>query len=397
MTNAVNSKQGSLLGATFLVAGTAIGGGMLAIPVLTALGGFWPTTVLFFLCWLFMASTGHLLMENCLYFSDETNIVTLAQRTLGGFGKVIAWILYLFLFYSLTIAYIAGGGNLIGYALGKEISPWIPVIIFVIILAPFVIFGPKAVEKINSIFFWGLIVAFLDFVIIGFPHIDATLLQRANFPKAMWALPVLFTSFGFQGIIPTLTNYLGKNGKRCAFAIWIGSLIPLITYILWEALILGVVPLEGLLNAKELGETAVYPLKDFLDKPSLFFIGKFFAFFAIVTSFFGVTLGLKDFLRDGLSLKKTKKNKFLVAFIVFIPPLFIALGNPYLFLSALHYAGGLGCALLLGLLPILMTYRGRYYLSLRSSYPLAGGKIILWLLILFILFELAITFLSFAR
>lgn len=384
--------QGSLLGGIFLVAGTAIGGGMLALPVLTAEGGFWPTTFLFFLSWIFMASTGHLLMEVFLFYKNEVNIVSMAQNTLGLVGKIFAWILYLFLFYSLTIAYVAGGGNLIGYAIGKTTLPMsLTAIIFVLLFAPFVIFGPKVVARINTVFVWGLLVSFVLFVYLGVTQINSEFLQRSNITKSFFALPVVFTSFGFQGIVPTLTNYLGREPKRTAIAIWVGSFIPLIAYIIWEALILGVVPLEGLLNAKVCGETAVYPLKDYLQKPSLFLIGRFFAFFAIVTSFFGVTLGLMDFLRDGLHLK----NRLLLATIVFIPPLIIAMIDPCLFLNALHYGGGFGCALLLGLLPLLMYWRGRYSLKYKAHFPLPFGRFYLSLLLLFILFELVITFLTF--
>lgn len=389
----MKKDTGSLLAGIFLVAGTAIGGGMLALPVLTAEGGFWPTTLLYFLSWIFMASTGHLLMEVCLFYKNEVNIVTMAGNTLGLFGKIFAWIFYLFLFYSLTIAYVAGGGNLIGYAFGKEtLSPLITSILFVLLFAPFVVFGPKAVTKINTLFVWGLLISFFLFVVLGINHVNSDFLKRVHFTKSFFALPVVFTSFGFQGVVPTLTNYLGRNPKKTAIAIWVGSFIPLLAYILWEALILGVVPLEGLLNAKICGETAVYPLKDFLQRPSLFLIGKFFAFFAIVTSFFGVTLGLTDFLSDGLHIKKQRQGKIYLALLVFLPPLLIALINPCLFLNALHYGGGFGCALLLGLLPILMYLSGKK--KHKPHLPLPGGPFYLSLLLLFILFELVITFIT---
>jgi tyrosine-specific transport protein len=61
---------------------------------------------------------------------------------------------------------------------------------------------------------------------------------------------------------------------------------------------------------------------------------------------------------------------------------------PYVFLEALGYAGGFGCALLLGLLPILMAWRARYYLGMNSKPQLPGGRIVLVLLILFVLFEI---------
>lgn len=388
------SRGGHLLGGSLLIAGTAIGGGMLALPVLTAAGGFFPAVFFFILCWLFMASTGLLLMEIFLWSKEEVNIISMAQMTLGTPGKIVAWILYLFLFYSLTIAYVSGGGGLVGdvfEALGNPGYPrWLGPLIFVLIFAPFVIIGPKAADKVNSLMMAGLIISFLIFVVLGINHIELHLLSHINMPMAVLAVPVIFTSFGFQGIVPTLTTYLNRNPAYVKKAIVIGSLIPLICYIIWEGLILGVIQPAGLEEALSIGQSAVYPLKNSVGMPWLFRVGEFFGFFAIVTSFLGVTLGLLDFLADGLKIKKTQGGRVLLSLLIYIPPLVLAMYNPYLFLSALHYAGGLGGALLLGLLPILMVWRGRYKLKFESSYTLFGGRIVLSLLILFIIFELII-------
>ena len=388
----MESKGGSILGGGLIVAGTAIGGGMLALPVLTAPGGFLPAVIIYILCWLFMTATGLLLVEVLLWSKKEVNIVSMAQMTLGVPGKIVAWILYLFLFYSLTVAYISGGGALVDdifEAFGKHDIPlWSGPLIFVLIFAPFVAFGAKAVDRINMLLMTGLIISFLVFVVLGVKHIEIKLLTPFNWSLALLATPVVFTSFGFQGIVPTLTNYLDRNPDKVKKAIVGGSIIPLITYILWEGLILGVVPPGQLEQAKNLGQSAVAPLKNILYIPWLFTIGEFFAFFAIVTSFLGVTLGLLDFMSDGLKVEKNFRGRLLLALLIFIPPLIFSMVNPRLFLDALHYAGGLGCALLLGLLPILMVWRGRYTLKLKSVYSLFGGRITLSLLIFFVIFEL---------
>jgi tyrosine-specific transport protein len=387
----VIAKGGTIFGGALLVAGTAIGGGMLALPVLTALGGFIPAITIYLLCWLFMACTGLLFMEVFLWSQEEVNIVSMAHMTLGLFGKIAAWILYLFLFYSLTVAYVSGGGSLVSdllQAFEKQYPLWLGPLIFVLIFAPFVTFGAKSVDRLNKVLMAGLIVSFLIFVLLGVPHIQAHFLKTMSWPLALVATPVMFTSFGFQGIVPTLTNYLKRNPYRAKLAIIIGSAIPLLTYIIWEGLILGVVPIEYLQQAKEGGQTAIAPLKNILHVPWLYAVGEFFAFFALVTSFLGVTLGLLDFLADGLKIKKTLSGRCLLSIVIFLPPLIFAMINPCIFLNALHYAGGLGSALLLGLLPILMTWSGRYRLKLKSLYSLPGGRVTLSLLILFVFFEL---------
>jgi len=82
-----------------LISGTAIGAGMLALPVVTGLGGFLPAMLLYFICWLFMACTGLLLLEVCLWMPNDANIITMSHHLLGPIGRACSWVLYLFLFY----------------------------------------------------------------------------------------------------------------------------------------------------------------------------------------------------------------------------------------------------------------------------------------------------------
>lgn len=394
LDSTLSRKKGTLLGGTLLIAGTAIGGGMLALPVCTAAGGFIPAVAINLACWLFMACTALLFMEVFLWSKEEINIVSMAGMTLGLVGKIFAWGLYLFLFYSLTIAYVAGGGNLVRdvfEAFGESHFPfWVGPLVFVAIFAPFVAVGASAVSRVNAILMGGLILSFFIFVVLGVSHVDVRLLTRSNWPLALLATPVLFTSYGFQGIVPTMVTYMERDPSRMKKVIWLGSMIPFVIYLLWEWLILGVVPEEGLQEAFNVGQSAVYPLKNILHAPWLYRVGQFFAFFAIVTSFLGVTLGLLDFLADGLKIRKTWNGRIILSLAIFIPPLILAMTIPGLFLNALQYAGGVGCALLLGLLPILMVWRGRYKLRYSSPYSLPGGRGLLLLLILFIVLELGV-------
>lgn len=387
----MTTKHGTLLGGSLLVAGTSIGGGMLALPVLTSLGGFVPSLAIYFFCWLFMASTGLLLLELSLTYGEGVNLVTMAERTLGFPGKVIAWVLYLFLFYCLTIAYIVGCGNLVSEFLFPSLPDFIGPLLFTMVFAPFVWAGTKLVSPLNVVLMAAMGVLYLVFVILGWPHVDTTLLARRDWGYSLIALPIAFTSFAYQGIIPTLSSYMGFNARNIRLAILFGSFIPLITYVIWQWLILGIIPVEGphgLKEALDNGYNAVFQLKHFLENPWIYIIGQYFAFVALLTSFFGVTLGLLDFLIDGFKVKQTQISRFWLSLMIFIPPLLIALYNPHIFLVALEYAGGYGCALLLGLLPILMVISKRYYQNDLQQIQLSGGKPFLACLTLFVLFEL---------
>ncbi len=376
-----------LLGGILLVAGTSIGAGMLALPVVTAEGGFFPAFFVYLLCWLFMTCTGLLLLELCLRLPPDANLITMANTYLGWPGKIFAWALYLFLFYCLSIAYISGGGGLLYSWTGLDLH--VCQLLFVAVLGTFVYFGAALVDRINLILMAGLILTYTAFVFFGFPYIDLSHLSSSNWSSSLFALPVIFTSFSYQGIIPSLTTYLKRDARKIRISIIGGTSLAFLIYLLWEFLILGIIPLEGLLQAKELGQTAVAPLKDHVVASSVTLLGQTFAFFAIATSFLGVTLGLFDFLADGLAMPKKGIRKVLLAVLTFFPPLIVSLINPSLFIVALVFAGGIGCALLLGFLPTLMVWIARYRGAGHSSpLQLFGGKAMLSALFLFVFFEL---------
>lgn len=387
------SNFGHTLKGSLLVAGTSIGGGMLALPVLTGQAGFAPSLVIYLACWLFMACTGLLFLEVSLWMEGEANIVTMATRTLGVAGKVVAWGLYLFLFYCLTLAYIVGSGDLILSLLQGSISlsSWQAQLLFLAIFGPLVYGGAQLVGRLNLFLMLGLGISYFAFVYLGASYVDSNLLMRANWSKIWFALPITFTAFAYQGIIPTLVTYLHRDVRQIRIAIIVGSFLPFITYVVWQWLILGIVPAEGpnsLGEALAQGQNAVQPLKHVLNVPAVYIVGQYFAFFALLTSFLGVTLGLLDFLADGLNVRKTPMNKVWLCLLIFVPPVLFALVHPHVFLIALDYAGGFGCALLLGLLPVLMVWAGRYHLDMKGEYQLPGGRTLLIILALFVVVEL---------
>lgn len=384
-------SKGSVLGGSLLVAGTSIGGGMLALPVLTSVAGFFPSLVIYLFSWLFMAATGLLFLEISQWLKGESNIVSMADSTLGKSGKSFAWFLYLFLFYCLTIAYMVGCGNIFVDLSQNRMPDWLGPILCTLLFAPLILIPTRWASHINVWLVAGLAISYFGFVFLGFRYVNSNLLRFQDWSSSLRVLPIAFTSFAYQGIIPTLASYMHHDGPKIRKAILIGSFIPLIAYTIWEWLIQGIVPIEGpngLLDALKKGENAVEPLKHFIQNPAVYGLGQAFAFFALITSFLGVSLGLRDFLSDGLKIQKDQKGKILLTTLVLLPPLIIAVIYPHIFLIALDYAGGFGCALLLGLLPILMTWVGRYQIKFPFHPQLPGGKTVLIFLALFVGIEL---------
>ncbi len=386
---------GHVVGGTLLVTGTSIGVGMLALPVATASGGFIPAVFVHLICWAFMLSTGLLILEACIWMPRGANLITLSSRLLGKWGKTSCWILYLFLFSCLMVAHIAGGGGVVSDLSSGTLPHWLGTVIYVLVFSPVVYFGALWVDRLNLILIAGVAITYLVFAASSAGYVVPSYLTRMNWEKIWWALPVIFTAFGYQILIPTLFNYMNRNVPKVRLALILGTTIPLLMYIIWEFLILGIVPLEGnggLLEALKKGQNAVTPLGNYIHNPTLLEVGRLFAFFAMTTSFLGISIAFIDFLLDGLKLSRKGAPKITVCALIFLIPLALTLTDPHLFIAALGVAGGIGVALLLGALPVMMVWAGRY----RQGYSLThqqlpGGKVTLSLLLIFVAFELTIS------
>ena len=365
-------QNNRFVGGILLVSGTSIGAGMLALPVITSFAGFLPSFVLLGLCWLFLFTTSLLLLDVNLAFPGEVNLITMADRSLGGIGKAITWITYLLLLYSLTAAYIAGSAplflDLVHYVTGYLPPVWLGPFPLLILFGLFVYLGTQAVDWVNRLLMFGLILTYVLIVSLLPSHIQPTLLEHLD-TKAMWvAVPVLVTSYGFHIIIPTLTTYLNHDKKKLRLALLIGSLIPFLVYSIWELLMLGVVPLHGehgLISAYLQGQTGASSLSYILQNSWISTIVNAFSFFAIITSFLGVSLSLSDFLTDGLHMKRYSLGREFACLLTFVPPLVFVLAYQRGFILALQFAG-IFVAILLCIFPALMAWKLPAYRAFKA-------------------------------
>lgn len=384
--------MGKRLGGILLVSGTTIGAGMLALPIATGMAGFYPSLALLFAYWLFLTFTAFLMLEVALWLPPHANLISMARQTLGCWGEFFSWLVYLYLLYALLTAYLAGGGAILLDFLDTYshlgLPLWAGPLLVMGLFSLFVYKGHGPVDKINRVLMGCLAVAYLVLVGTLTPHVQGHALNRSDWSTVLLGSSVVATSFGFHIIIPSLVVYLDRDAKSLRLAILVGSLIPLLVYIVWELITLGILPLagkNGLISGYAQGANGATLLADYLQRPFVSWIARLFSLFAIVTSFLGVALSLNDFLADGFKIKKTRPGRLLLYGLTFFPPLAIALSDPRAFLKALEYAGAFGVVLLLGLLPALMVWRGRYRLGFSSTFRVPGGKIGLLLAMAFAL------------
>jgi len=375
---------GAVVGGTLLVAGTTIGVGMLALPVATGPGGFVPSLAIYLACWLFMLCTGLLLVEVNLWMPKDTSFISMAEKLFGTWGKAVFWVVYLFLFVTVMIAHVAGGGEVVRQIPGWNLGGTASAIVYTIVFAPVIYLGARMVDRLNMVLISGVVFFYLGFVAVSVSSVKWELLSHGNWGKAALALPILFTAFTYQVIIPTLMSYMERDVKKVRLAIVLGSSIPLLVYVLWQFVILGIVPSQNLHEAAQLGQNAVTPLEQFVDSSWIVTSSRWFAFFALTTSFVPLALSFFDFLADGLKWKKTGAHKVALCAVVFGVPTFIAVLYPNIFLVALGYAGGISCAFLFGLMPPVMAWIGRYRMHMPAqTRQLPGGKPALAVLMFF--------------
>jgi tyrosine-specific transport protein len=389
-----------IISAMFLVGGTCMGGGMLALPIATGISGFIPSLAMMSLCWLAMTATALMLLEVSLWMEPDAHIITMTSRLLGKPGKVISWCLYLFICYASIAAYTAGGGGQIAshlqrldFALSKE---W-GCVIFIFLFGFIIYLGTTVVGRVNSILFIGMIASYVGLVGLGVDEIHSNYLLTSHWPTTILAIPLLLTSFSFQTMVPSLTPYLKRNAQSLRWAIIGGTSIAFLIYAIWEGLMLGIVPLHGshgLAEALAQGVPATQFVREHVTGRWVVYLAEYFAFFAIVTSFLGIALGLFDFLSDGLKIKKEGSGQLLLGALIIIPTLIFSTQFERVFLLALDATGGYGDSILNGIIPVLMVWVGRYHLGYSQNRQIPGGKLILSFILAFFIFALILEILA---
>jgi aromatic amino acid transport protein len=371
------------LGSIFVAAGTAIGAGMLALPLVSAGMGFAWAAVAFLGVWAVMLVSGLLTLEVTLAFKAPANhYATMAHATLGRAGRWITMAAYMLLLYSLICAYISGGASMLQaislLAFGAALPAWVNTIIFTGFLGLIVAWSTRALDYTNrGLFIFKLILLALVFGLF-LPQVNIHQLGAQHEARYLWAaLPVVITAFGFHIVIPSLSHYLNENASALKKVLIFGSVLPLIIYIVWLVALLGTLPLEGEHSFASLaqsgGSVSELMLAINANQQSIWLSPALnvFAQIALITSFLGVSLGLFDFLRD----KKDKQaSRLRSGLLTFLPPLAVVLFYPNGFVQLLSYAS-IFVAIILIILPALMAYRLRRHATLRSSYRTPGGDL----------------------
>ncbi|UXY12841.1 tyrosine transporter TyrP [Kosakonia sp. ML.JS2a] len=375
------------LGSVFIVAGTTIGAGMLAMPLAAAGVGFATTLVLLFTLWGVMCYTALLLLEVYQHVPADTGLGSLARRYLGRYGQWVTGFSMMFLMYALTAAYISGAGELLASSLNQwldlQLSPVAGVLMFTVIAGGVVCIGTSLVDLFNRFLFSAKIIFLVVMLALLMPHVHQANLLTLPLEKglALSAMPVIFTSFGFHGSVPSIVSYMGGNIRKLRGIFITGSAIPLVAYIFWQLATLGSIDSStflGLLASQAGLNGLLQALREVVASPHVELAVHLFADLALATSFLGVSLGLFDYLADLFQRRNNAVGRLQTGLITFLPPLAFALFYPRGFVMALGYAG-VALSVLALLLPSMLAWQSRKHHP-QGEYRVLGGRPVLCLI-----------------
>ena len=191
--------------------------------------------------------------------------------------------------------------------------------------------GTRQVDWCNRLLMISLIAAYGVLVVMGSHHVDTHLLQHAQWKQAWFIVPPMVIGFGYHNLVPSLAHYLGLNKKRLVRTILWGTFIPLVIYIIWQWLILGIVPAAAFQKSLNEGQMATQALREIVGSVWVATVADFFAFFAIVTSLLSVALSFVDFLGDGLKVSRERSSGRALLCVLTLGPPFVTALSPGIF------------------------------------------------------------------
>lgn len=393
--NFQNEMKKPLLFGAMMTAGSAIGAGMFSLP-LAASGMWFPLTLIsLFAIWALSYLSSLMIMEVSLEFPIGSSFNTFTNQLLGKSGSIAMGISIGFLLYILLYAYFSAFGNMAMHTLDLDkdaansfLSQGLLGFLLGCALAAIVWMSTVSVGRISTILVVAMAISFIISISGTFGHIDSSQLFRTgsnedNYFSYLWAgLPYFITSFGFSSMVPSLYKYYGKDVSKIKGSLLFGSLLALLTYLVWISVTFGIlsrnefIPINAAGNVGDLVGAMEQKIGNTTIQSSL----NLFSNFAIISSFLGVGLNLFDYIADRLGFDNSSQGRFYTACITFLPPGLASFFFPHGFHAAIGFAG---IVIFTGffLIPFLMVWKLRTTKQ-TTHYQLFGGKPLLILVLI---------------
>ncbi|NAW85553.1 amino acid permease, partial [Photobacterium halotolerans] len=317
---------------------TALGAGMLAIPMVLAQFGLLWGTLLMLLIWVGTTYAALLLLEASIKSGGGLGMNSIARKTLGKGGQLVTNGLLYALLVCLLMAYIIGAGDLLKKltdGLGVVLSATQAQIAFTVVAGVVVAAGTGVIDRLNRLLFAAMVIMLAMTLVTLVPGINPDNLASVGSDNKVALIKtssVLFTSFGFMVVIPSLVTYNPEaTQKQLRNMVIAGSVIPLFCYLFWLYAAVGNLSPEQLVGFANVSEL-IAALS--VNHGSMQLILSVFTGLALLTSFLGVAMALFDQNADAF-----RQNRAVTYVLTFILPLLGAILAANQFLSVLSYAG----------------------------------------------------------
>ncbi len=315
--------------AACLVAGSGIGGGVMALPYLAAKTGFLPAVLIMSAAYVITVVLHIMVAELSIRTDCSSELLTIFTKHLFHGKSVLRSAFYILMAVTLICnlaAYITGAGDIIADLLG--ISAIVAEILFFVCAATAVFLGLKRVA-INEAVTLSVMLAILAFLVISTFALPA----YQPLASACWKPSPLLAVYGMAMFslsslfaVPQAASGVPGEKKRLIAAVAIGLLINLVVMI--------IVTLSVLLSANPVTEVAIVAWAAALGG-STRILGSVFIVLAMLGTFWSISLQLSDMTREYFH-----SGRVLAWMVATSPAFLLALLPVSGFLGLMQIAGG---------------------------------------------------------
>ncbi|MEJ2762464.1 aromatic amino acid transport family protein [Photobacterium sp. MCCC 1A19761] len=367
--------------------GTAVGAGVLFLPIKAGAGGFWPLVILALIAlpmtWFAHKSLARFVLSAK---NPESDITDTVEEHFGKTGANIITFAYFFAIYPIVLIYGVGITNTVDSfmvnQMGMESVPrWLLSGGLILAMTAGVVFGKELMLKATSMMVYPLVFILIALSVYLVPEWNTSMVEVApdwsGMPSVIWlAIPIIVFSFNHSPIISQFSKeqrrVYGDNAVKKTDMITGGAAMMLMGFVMFFvfSVVLSLSPAQ-LADAKSQNISVLSYLANIHESPMISLMGPLVAFAAITSSYFGHFLGAHEGLvglvksRSGMPVSTIEKIS--LAFIV-ITTWIVAVINPSI-LGMIETMGAPMIAAILFLMPVFAMYKVPAMAKYKTAAP----------------------------
>ncbi|MBD0785526.1 septum formation protein [Vibrio sp. Y2-5] len=372
---------------TLSLFGTAVGAGVLFLPIKAGAGGFWPLVILALIAapmtWFAHKSLARFVLSAK---NPEADITDTVEEHFGKTGANLITFAYFFAIYPIVLIYGVGITNTVDSFLvnqiGMESIPrWLLSGLLIAAMTAGVLFGKELMLKATSAMVYPLVAILLALSFYLIPEWNSSMVEVApdwsSMPSIIWlAIPIIVFSFNHSPIISQFSKEqrmkYGEDAVQKTDSITGGAAMMLMGFVMFFvfSVVLSLSP-EQLAEAKAQNISVLSYLANIHESPLISYMGPLVAFAAITSSYFGHFLGAHEGLvgliksRSQSPVSKIEKTSLL--FIV-LTTWIVAIVNPSI-LGMIETMGAPMIAAILFLMPVFAMHKVPAMAKYKTSAP----------------------------